>query len=89
MIKHGCAYVDDQSAEDIRKSRGTLTEPGKPSPHRSRSPETLPKFALTAERKTLKLKLPKKWLDDHPLTQADLELETGFLKSEGYRLRLD
>jgi glutaminyl-tRNA synthetase len=39
LIKAGKAYVDDLSAEEIRKYRGTLTEPGKESPHRSRSVE--------------------------------------------------
>jgi hypothetical protein len=33
--------------------------------------------------------LPSIWLDEHPLTQADLELEADFLKAEGYRLKLD
>ena len=37
LINLGKAYVDDQSAETIRKSRGTLTEPGKISKYRSRS----------------------------------------------------
>ncbi|CCQ98317.1 glutamyl-tRNA synthetase [[Clostridium] ultunense Esp] len=37
LIKKGLAYVDDQSAEEIRKTRGTLTEPGKESPYRNRS----------------------------------------------------
>jgi glutaminyl-tRNA synthetase len=39
LIKAGKAYVDDQSAEEIRKSRGNLTEPGKDSPYRERSVE--------------------------------------------------
>jgi len=39
LIGDGKAYVDDLSAEEIRKHRGTLTEPGKDSPHRSRSVE--------------------------------------------------
>jgi glutaminyl-tRNA synthetase len=39
LIKAGKAYVDDQSAEEIRKSRGTLTESGKNSPYRERSVE--------------------------------------------------
>jgi glutaminyl-tRNA synthetase len=39
LIKNGRAYVDDLTAEEIRKYRGTLTEPGKDSPHRSRSVE--------------------------------------------------
>src|SRR5277367_3079105 len=37
LINDGKAYVDDLSAEEIRKHRGTLTEPGKDSPHRDRS----------------------------------------------------
>ncbi len=39
LIKAGKAYVDDLSAEEIRKYRGTLTEPGKESPYRNRSVE--------------------------------------------------
>jgi glutaminyl-tRNA synthetase len=39
LIKNGKAYVDDLSAEEIRKHRGTLTEPGKESPYRNRSVE--------------------------------------------------
>jgi len=37
LIDDGKAYVDDLSAEETRKHRGTLTEPGKDSPHRNRS----------------------------------------------------
>lgn len=37
LIKKGLAYVDDLSAEEMRAYRGTLTEPGKPSPWRDRS----------------------------------------------------
>ncbi len=39
LIKAGLAYVDDQSQEEIRINRGTLTEPGKNSPFRERSVE--------------------------------------------------
>ena len=39
LIHDGKAYVDDLSAEEIRKHRGSLTEPGKDSPHRNRSVE--------------------------------------------------
>ena len=39
LIKDGKAYVDDLSAEEIRKHRGTLTEPGKDSPYRNRPVE--------------------------------------------------
>ena len=37
LIKAGKAYVDDQSQEEMRANRGTLTEPGKDSPDRGRS----------------------------------------------------
>src|SRR5713226_2842531 len=37
LIKHGKAYVDDLSADQIREYRGTLTQPGKDSPYRNRS----------------------------------------------------
>ncbi len=39
LINDGKAYVDDLNAEQIREYRGTLTEPGKESPHRNRSAE--------------------------------------------------
>jgi len=37
LIKNGHAYVDSLNAEQIREYRGTLTEPGKESPDRSRT----------------------------------------------------
>jgi len=39
LIRDGKAYVDDQSPEEMRVARGTLTEPGKNSPFRGRSVE--------------------------------------------------
>ena len=39
LIKTGYAYVDEQSADQMRESRGTLNEPGKNSPYRDRTPE--------------------------------------------------
>ncbi|AFN75500.1 Glutamyl/glutaminyl-tRNA synthetase [Melioribacter roseus P3M-2] len=39
LIKKGKAYVCDLSAEEIRKTRGTLTEPGVESPYRNRTVE--------------------------------------------------
>ncbi len=39
LIEKGLAYVDDQSPEEIRANRGTLTEPGVNSPFRNRSVE--------------------------------------------------
>ena len=39
LIRAGLAYVDSQTADEIRRSRGTLTEPGLESPNRSRPAE--------------------------------------------------
>jgi len=39
LISAGRAYVDDQSPDDMRASRGTLTEPGRNSPFRDRTVE--------------------------------------------------
>jgi len=39
LIRNGKAYVDSQSEEEIRKNRGSVTEPGTESPYRSRSVE--------------------------------------------------
>ena len=37
LVRAGKAFVDDQSADEIRETRGTLTEPGRDSPFRDRS----------------------------------------------------
>src|SRR3954469_14122272 len=37
LIERGYAYVDSQSADEMRASRGTLTEPGRDSPSRNRT----------------------------------------------------
>ncbi|QTH46070.1 glutamine--tRNA ligase/YqeY domain fusion protein [Cohnella sp. LGH] len=39
LIRKGLAYVDDQTADQIRETRGTLTSPGQESPYRNRSVE--------------------------------------------------
>ncbi len=39
LIENGHAYVDSQTADEMRTNRGTLTEPGKDSPWRNRSVE--------------------------------------------------
>ena len=49
LIRAGKAYVDDLTAEQMREHRGTLTEPGRPSPYRDRvgggEPRSLPPHA--------------------------------------------
>ena len=50
LIGAGHAYVDSQTAEEIRENRGTLTEPGRDSPFRSRpAAESLRLFAEMRE----------------------------------------
>ncbi len=39
LIRQGKAYVDSQSPEEIRETRGNVTRPGTPSPYRERSVE--------------------------------------------------
>ena len=39
LIRKGLAYVDDQTQEEIRKNRGTVSQPGVESPYRNRSVE--------------------------------------------------
>jgi glutaminyl-tRNA synthetase len=46
LIEKGLAYVDDSSDEEIREARGTVSEPGRPTPYRDRSvAENLDLFA--------------------------------------------
>ena len=54
--------------------------------HRSRSPLPLPPIELSAAKSTLDLRFPPGWLDEHPLTRADLETEADYLQDAGYRL---
>jgi exopolyphosphatase/guanosine-5'-triphosphate,3'-diphosphate pyrophosphatase len=56
--------------------------------HRGRSPVALPKIELRAKARTLEMQFPKGWLDDHPLTAADLEHEIDYLKAAGFRLKV-
>ncbi len=39
LVEAGKAYVDDLTPDEMREYRGTLTEPGRNSPHRDRTPE--------------------------------------------------
>jgi glutaminyl-tRNA synthetase len=52
LVGAGHAYVDSQSAEEMRRNRGTLTEPGRSSPYRDRTPaENLKLFREMREGK--------------------------------------
>ncbi|MDG4555052.1 MAG: Ppx/GppA phosphatase family protein [Candidatus Competibacter sp.] len=54
--------------------------------HRSRSRQPLPPLELRANRRRLDLRFPAGWLDNHPLTRADLTAEARYLKKAGFRL---
>jgi exopolyphosphatase/guanosine-5'-triphosphate,3'-diphosphate pyrophosphatase len=54
--------------------------------NRGRSPEPLPPFKLHAEENKLEIYFPQKWLDERPLTRADLEEESVILKKPGIDL---
>ena len=56
--------------------------------HRGRSTVALPPIKLTARADSLELRFPPDWLDDHPLTVADLQLEIENLKEVNFRLRV-
>ena len=58
--------------------------------HHSRQPEQVPDLKLDLKPgKKLTLKFPKGWLENHPLTQADLEQEAGYLKAIGIILKFN
>jgi exopolyphosphatase/guanosine-5'-triphosphate,3'-diphosphate pyrophosphatase len=56
--------------------------------HRGRSSAALPKIGLHAKGRSLELTFPSGWIEDYPLTMADLENEAEYLKSTGFRLKL-
>ncbi|MEM7402124.1 MAG: exopolyphosphatase [Pseudomonadota bacterium] len=49
--------------------------------HRDRVPKTLPEIKVRDEDGTLSVRFNKKWLDEHPLTVAELEQEQNYLKA--------
>lgn len=56
--------------------------------NRSRSPRALPPFKLQADKSALTLTFPDEWLEEHPLTRADLEEEASALEAVGLELEL-
>jgi len=56
--------------------------------HRGRSSTALPQIDLVAMPRSLEARFPPRWLDDHPLTLADLLQEVDYLRAVGFRLRV-
>jgi exopolyphosphatase/guanosine-5'-triphosphate,3'-diphosphate pyrophosphatase len=57
--------------------------------HRSRAPGLRIPLKIEATGKTLRLEFRPGWLDRHPLTREDLELEAEYLEAADYRLRFE
>ena len=57
--------------------------------HRSHDPTDLPDLSLKADGLHLRLGLPRKWLDSHRLTGADLEGEVAYLAEAGLTLTVE
>jgi len=56
--------------------------------NRSRSPSDLPPIALVPGKDSLEIGFPQGWLDDNPLTAADLEQEEAWLRARGFSLKV-
>jgi exopolyphosphatase/guanosine-5'-triphosphate,3'-diphosphate pyrophosphatase len=56
--------------------------------HRGKKNKGLPTITLAVAKKKLRLKISATWLDQHPLTHADLETEMRHLDDIGYSLEL-
>ncbi|MFA5940002.1 MAG: exopolyphosphatase [Sinimarinibacterium sp.] len=57
--------------------------------HRSRTPDLRPPLRVSANRRGYELEFTqKRWLERHPLTQADLERESEYLDRAQFRLKL-
>jgi exopolyphosphatase/guanosine-5'-triphosphate,3'-diphosphate pyrophosphatase len=56
--------------------------------HRGRSAQALPKIDVRAKVRSIEISFPRGWIEDHPLTAADLEQEVDYLKVAGFRLKV-
>jgi exopolyphosphatase/guanosine-5'-triphosphate,3'-diphosphate pyrophosphatase len=55
---------------------------------RSRTTDPLPPLRASVEDKTMRLELPASWLDQHPLTRADLDQEVSYFKILDLKLQV-
>ena len=56
---------------------------------RTRDDETIPDINITLDNSMVHLALPTSWMDNHPLTLADLEFEEQALQTTGLRLQIE
>ncbi|HED33800.1 MAG TPA: exopolyphosphatase [Gammaproteobacteria bacterium] len=57
--------------------------------HRSRTNKPLPELAISVDRHELYLKLPDRWLNEHPLTINDLQQEADYLMAIDLKLKTE
>ncbi len=57
--------------------------------NRSRSSEALPEIRLEVKRRTISIRFPQAWLDNNPLTLADLQRETMYLEQADFHLSVE
>jgi len=57
--------------------------------NRGGSSVPLPQVVAEPKMRALELRFPSRWLNEHPLTQADLEQEAEFLKTQNFKLRFE
>jgi exopolyphosphatase / guanosine-5'-triphosphate,3'-diphosphate pyrophosphatase len=55
--------------------------------HRGRSASALPKIEIKVKGRSIEIHFPRGWIEDHPLTAADLEQEFEFLKTAGFKVK--
>ncbi len=55
---------------------------------RTRTRDEIPTPGIRVRKDRVVLAMPKGWLDDHPLTRADLAAETEFLAAGGWALEV-
>ncbi|MGH8132815.1 MAG: exopolyphosphatase, partial [Steroidobacteraceae bacterium] len=56
--------------------------------HRGRSATALPHIELSVTPRSIEVRFPARWLNEHPLTSADLQQEVDYLRASGFRLRV-
>jgi exopolyphosphatase/guanosine-5'-triphosphate,3'-diphosphate pyrophosphatase len=56
--------------------------------NRGRGPRAVPKVDLAVRGRAIEAGFPGGWLEEHPLTEADLEQEAAYLRAAGFRLRV-
>lgn len=56
--------------------------------NRSRSEQPLPRISFAVIDQAIQMKFPKNWLNEHPLTRADLTQEAHYLKAAGLNLKV-